>query len=142
MTIRKHHEPVELRGDIEREIVEVLDAVAMHKGISRIELAESIAATPGNAISLDTLQRDYAAVRAQYDLAVQNKARAETGDLIEALSKGQRISIVEQAVAPREPARPNRVLIAAAGIIGGIAAGLGLIVLLEAVSLFPRLPKM
>jgi len=42
MTIRKHHEPVELRGDIEREIVDVLDAVAMSTGISRIDLAEQI----------------------------------------------------------------------------------------------------
>jgi uncharacterized protein involved in exopolysaccharide biosynthesis len=104
------------------------------------DLAQSIAATPGNAISLDTLQRDYAAVRAQYDQAVQNKARAETGDLIEALSKGQRISIVEQAVAPREPVRPNRVLIAAAGIGGGIALGLGLIFLLEVLNRSIRRP--
>jgi uncharacterized protein involved in exopolysaccharide biosynthesis len=104
------------------------------------DLAQSIAATPGNAISLDTLQRDYAAVRAQYDQAVQNKARAETGDLIEALSKGQRISIVEQAVAPREPVRPNRILIAAAGIGGGIALGLGLIFLLEVLNRSIRRP--
>ncbi len=104
------------------------------------DLAQTIAATPGNAISLDTLQRDFAAVRAQYDQAVQNKARAETGDLIEALSKGQRISIVEQAVAPREPVRPNRLLIAAAGIGGGIVAGLGLILLLELLNRSIRRP--
>lgn len=42
MSIRKHFEPVELRGDIEREIVDVLDAVAMHHQISRIDLVEQI----------------------------------------------------------------------------------------------------
>ncbi len=51
-------------------------------------LKASIEATPGNAIALDTLERDYANTRAQYDAAVANKARAETGDTIEALSKG------------------------------------------------------
>jgi uncharacterized protein involved in exopolysaccharide biosynthesis len=89
-------------------------------------LKASIEATPGNAIALDTLERDYANTRAQYDAAVANKARAETGDTIEALSKGQRISIIEQAIAPREPASPNRPLIAAGGVGAGFFLGLGL----------------
>lgn len=42
MSIKKHFEPVELRGDVERTIVDVLDAVAMHQGISRIDLVEKI----------------------------------------------------------------------------------------------------
>ena len=67
----------------------------------------------------------------QYDQAVANKARAETGDTIEALSKGQRISVIEQAIAPREPSSPNRPLIAAAGIGLGLLGGIGLIVLIE-----------
>ena len=62
----------------------------------------SIEATPGNAITLDTLERDYANIRIQYDQAVANKARAETGDIIEALCKGQRISVIEQAVVPQD----------------------------------------
>ncbi len=91
----------------------------------------SIEATPGNAITLSTLERDYANVRTQYDQAVANKARAETGDVIEALSKGQRISIIEQAVVPRDPERPNRALIAAGGVGGGMMLGLGMVLLLE-----------
>ena len=94
-------------------------------------LQASIAATPGNAITLDALQRDYDNTRAQYDQAVANKARAETGDTIEAMSKGQRISVIEQAVAPQEPTRPNRTLIAAAGVGGGIFLGAALVALIE-----------
>jgi uncharacterized protein involved in exopolysaccharide biosynthesis len=104
------------------------------------DLAVTIDATPGNAITLDTLERDYANIRAQYDQAVANKARAETGDLIETLSKGQRISIVEQAVAPRDPTRPNRIMIAAAGIGGGIGLGLALVLLLELLNRSIRRP--
>ncbi len=91
----------------------------------------SIEATPGNAITLDTLERDQANTRGQYDQAVANKARAETGDIIEALARGQRITVIEQAIAPREPDRPNRPLIAAAGVGGGFVLGLGFVMLLE-----------
>lgn len=104
------------------------------------DLATTIEATPGNAIALETLQRDYQAIRSQYEQAVANRARAQTGDLIETLSKGQRISIVEQAVAPRDPARPNRLLIAAAGIGGGIVLGLALVLLLELLNRAIRRP--
>lgn len=104
-------------------------------------LRVTIEATPGNAIALDTLERDYANTRAQYDQAVENKARAETGDIIESLSKGQRISIIEQAVAPREPQSPNRPLIAVAGVGGGLAAGFGLVVLLELLNTAVRRPQ-
>ena len=94
-------------------------------------LETSIAATPGNAVALDELERRYANLRAQYDQAVRNRASAETGDVIESLSKGQRISVIEQAVAPTEPSSPNRPKIAALGVIGGLGMGFGFILLLE-----------
>ena len=104
-------------------------------------LRTSIEATPGNAITVDTLERNYANTRTQYDLAVANKARAETGDVIEALAKGQRISIIEQAIAPRAPRSPNRPLIALAGVAGGIAVGLGVVLLLEILNTAVRRPQ-
>jgi uncharacterized protein involved in exopolysaccharide biosynthesis len=104
-------------------------------------LRTSIEATPGNAIALDTLERDYANTRAQYDQASANKARAETGDIIEALAKGQRISVIEQAIAPREPQSPNRPLIAAGGVGGGIALGIGMVVLMELLNSAIRRPQ-
>lgn len=94
-------------------------------------LQSSIEATPSNAVVLETMQRDYDNVRSQYNEAVAKKARAETGDTIEAMARGQRISVIEQAVAPREPSRPNRPAIAAGGVMGGLALGLGLVALLE-----------
>lgn len=95
------------------------------------ELRLSIEATPGNAITLETLERDYENTRVQYDQSVANKARAQTGDIIEALSKGQRISIIEQAVVPKEPEKPNRMLIAAGGVGGGLFLGLAFVALME-----------
>lgn len=95
------------------------------------DFSRTIAATAGVSIALETLQRDYDILRGQFDGAVGNKARAETGDTIETLSKGQRISVIEQAVAPVAPERPNRPLIAAGGIGAGVLLGLGVVALIE-----------
>lgn len=94
-------------------------------------LKASIDETPGNAIELDALQRDYDNLQTQYDAAVARLGAAQTGDRIEALSKGQRITVIEQAVVPDKPKSPNRTRIALLGGIGGLVAGLGLVVLLE-----------
>jgi uncharacterized protein involved in exopolysaccharide biosynthesis len=103
-------------------------------------LQETIAATPANTIALETLRRNYENVRQQYDQAVANRARAETGDMIEALSKGERISVIEQASPPVEPASPDRGRLISAGIGGGLMAGLGLVVLLELLNASVRRP--
>lgn len=104
-------------------------------------LQETIAATPANTIRLQGMRRDYEAVQAQYERAVANRSAAETGDVIENLSKGQRISVLEQAIAPSSPNSPNRALIAAGGVVMGGAMGLGVVVLLELLNTSIRRPK-
>ncbi len=56
------------------------------------------------------------------------------------MSKGQRFSLVEPAVAPAAPDQPNRVLIAGAGVAGGIGAGAAVILLLELLNRSIRRP--
>lgn len=123
--------PLEIQlADIDRQL-KFLAATREQVSAELEDLKRSIAATPGNAIALDKMERNYANTRAQYDRAVADKARAETGDTIEALAKGQRISVIEQAVAPQKPVSPNRQLIAAGGIFAGLAGGLALVLLIE-----------
>ncbi len=95
------------------------------------ELEASIDRTPENAITLSSLERDYDNIRVQYNQATADFAAARTGDQIEAQSRGQRISVIEQAVVPRAPTSPNRNKIASAGIAGGILAGLAVVILIE-----------
>jgi polysaccharide biosynthesis transport protein len=104
------------------------------------DLAKTIDATPGNAIALGTLERDYENTRVQYNQAVANLGQARTGDQIELTSKGQRISVIEQATVPSEPTSPNRPRIAVAGVAGGMVLGLGFIVLLEILNRAIRRP--
>jgi uncharacterized protein involved in exopolysaccharide biosynthesis len=95
------------------------------------KLRDTILATPLNGVALDTLQHDYDSVRAQFDMTVAKKAEAETGDMIEALSKGQRITVIEPAVPPQDPQRPSRMLLAAGGTFGGLMLGVGAVLGLD-----------
>ena len=139
-TLREPPTPFEIQlADIDAQLAAIQRQRAeLEKQMA--DLVGTIQATPGNTVTLDAMQRDYQNLQAQYNQAVANKARAETGDMIEALSKGQRISLVEQAIAPKEPVSPNRPLVAGAGLGGGLALGLGLIVLLEVLNRAVRRP--
>ncbi|WP_308918160.1 lipopolysaccharide biosynthesis protein [Jannaschia sp. LMIT008] len=126
-------------ADIDRQL-EFLDQQRTRLQGQLEELQATIAATPANAQTINALQRDYENVRSQYDEAVAKRARAETGDMIEALSKGERISVIEQAIVPREPSSPDRTKLLAAGGGGGLLLGLGLIALLELMTSAVRRP--
>ncbi len=105
------------------------------------ELSQTIQATPSNAVTLGSLEREYQNLQAQYNEAVSNRARADMGNTIETLSKGRRITVVEQAVRPTSPSSPNRPLIATAGLGVGLMAGIGLILLLEILNAAIRRPQ-
>lgn len=90
--------------------------------------------TASNAIALDSLQRDYSNIQQQYNRATDNLARASTGERIETLSRGQRISVVDRASVPSVPVKPQRTKIAGMGILIGLAAGAALIAALDLLS--------
>ncbi len=109
---------------------------------ARLEgLDSSLAQTPANTVTLEELNRTYANIEAQYNTAVDRLAQASTGERIESLSRGQRISIIEPPAAPNQPTKPNRVLIAGGGTMFGIVAGIGLIVLIELLNRTARRPE-
>ena len=105
------------------------------------EIDAAIRATPANAIALDGLERNYANIQDQYNAAIRRLSTAATGERIEALSKGQRISIVDQATLPRDPISPNRKLIAGGGTVFGLALGIGAVILAELMRDFVRRPS-
>ncbi|KJS44653.1 MAG: hypothetical protein VR71_05455 [Roseovarius sp. BRH_c41] len=110
--------------------------------IARLEdLNETLAKTPANTVTLEELDRAYANIEAQYNTAVDRLAQASTGERIESLSRGQRISIIEPPAVSNRPTKPNRVLIAGGGTGFGILAGIGLIVLIEVLNRTARRPE-
>ena len=97
--------------------------------------------TPANAITLAELQRDHTNIQNQYNTAVARLASASTGERIEVTSQGQRISVIEHPSEPTTPTKPDRLVIAAGGIVAGILMGLGLVVLLELLNRAARRPE-
>jgi polysaccharide chain length determinant protein (PEP-CTERM system associated) len=104
-------------------------------------VSESVARTPANAIALEALERDYANIQSQYNAAVARLAQARTGERIELLSKGERITVLEQASVPSDPTGPNRPRIAQAGVLAGFAVAAALFVLLELLNSAIRRPQ-
>jgi uncharacterized protein involved in exopolysaccharide biosynthesis len=104
-------------------------------------LNDTIGRTPTNSIRLDELELEYQNIQLQYNTAVDRLSRASTGERIEVMSRGQRISVIEPPAVPSGPSKPNRVLIAGGGGFLGILAGLGLIVLLEFLNRSIRRPE-
>ncbi|MER5173853.1 GumC family protein [Thioclava kandeliae] len=97
-------------------------------------LQDQISRTPANDIALQALQRDYDNIQVQYNGAVSRLAQASTGERIETLSRGQRVSVLEQPSVPDQPIKPNRKKIAVMGAVAGLIAGSGLIALLHFLS--------
>ena len=95
------------------------------------ELEASVRATPNNEMVLNGLELELTNLTTQYEAAVANLGQANVGERIEVLSKGERFSLIEPPTEPIGPVKPRRKLIAAAGVVGGGALGLGFVVLLE-----------
>jgi hypothetical protein len=120
--------------------VETLESVIEEARAELVRLEDAISRTPLNAITLQSLERDYENIRGQYDSSVARLAQASTGERIELTSRGQRISLIEAASVPQNPARPNRKLIAAAAGVAGVGLAVGLFVLLEILNHTVRRP--
>jgi polysaccharide chain length determinant protein (PEP-CTERM system associated) len=120
--------------------IETLDAIAAGARDEIARLEDAIRRTPLNAITLRSLERDYENVRRQYDRVVASLAEANTGERIEVTARGQRISIIEAANVPREPAGANRVRTVAMGVATGLGLAGGLFVLLEFLNRSVRRP--
>jgi polysaccharide chain length determinant protein (PEP-CTERM system associated) len=104
------------------------------------KLQANLLKLPANSLQLEGLQRAFDATRQRYQAASDRLAAAETGERIELLSKGERISVIEQAVPPTSPTAPGRAMIAAGGAGAGAVLGFGMVFLLEMLNRSIRRP--
>ncbi|MBJ7499697.1 MAG: lipopolysaccharide biosynthesis protein [Sphingopyxis sp.] len=84
---------------------------------------------------LGELQQRLAAVNTQYEQVQNQLMGARAGVRAEDEQMSERLSVVEPPVIPDQPSWPNRLLIGAIGVFGGLGAG---IVLALAIELFLR----
>jgi polysaccharide chain length determinant protein (PEP-CTERM system associated) len=126
-------------ADIDQQI-ETLDTEIKRSEAELSELEKSISQTPGNAITLESMKRDYENIRRQYDSAVASLSKARLGEQIELTARGQRITLIEPASVPTSPARPNRPMIAATGVAAGAGLAFAFFMLMEFLNRTVRRP--
>jgi uncharacterized protein involved in exopolysaccharide biosynthesis len=104
-------------------------------------LQDSIDRTPANQVALDALNRDYLNIQQQFNTAVAKQNQAAAGADIAALSKGEKMTVMDAASPPTSPTSPNRALIGLGGIGGGMGLGVLVIMLMELLNRSVRRPK-
>jgi len=95
------------------------------------DLTDSISRTPSVEAALSALTRDYQNLRDEYTQTKAKFADAQIGERLEQDRQAERFEVLEQATVPSAPTKPNRKKIMVAGLGGGFALGIGLVVLLE-----------
>lgn len=103
-------------------------------------LRSSIERTPANGITLSGLERQQENIQDLYNASVGRLAQAQTSLNIVAAAKGERITVLEAATVPNEPASPNRTQIALIGIGAGLVLAGGFFFLLELLNQTVRRP--
>lgn len=105
-----------------------------------VEIETTVSLTPGISVSLRSLEREYENVQMQYNAALERLAVAQTSERIELASRGQRVTVLEQATTPTDPSSPPDILIIIGGTAFGAMVGVGLVVLMEALNKTVRRP--
>ncbi len=71
-----------------------------------------------------SLTRDYDNIRRSYDSLLDKRLNAKLYENLEKSQQGEQFTILERALPPNAPYRPNKVLVLALGLVLGGAAGL------------------
>ena len=104
-------------------------------------LRSSIERVPANGVLLGRLEREQENIQNLYNASVGRLAQAQTTLNIVAAAKGERITVLEAASVPDEPASPSRTRIALMGIGIGIGLAGGFFLLLEVLNQTVRRPS-
>ncbi len=111
--------------------LELLKAQRADLALKANSLEQSIGRTPLIEAQLSQLIRDTDSLREEYRQAQAKLADAVTGERLEEDRQSERFEIIEQAIVPSEPIKPDRPRIILAGAFGAMAFGAGLVVLME-----------
>jgi uncharacterized protein involved in exopolysaccharide biosynthesis len=98
----------------------------------QLEAAEKVVSpSGGGGGDLDSLQAQQEANQKSLDLATAKYQAAQLGEALEKNQQSEKLEVIEQPTVPQEPVKPNRPKIIGMGLLLGVAAGVGLTLLLE-----------
>jgi succinoglycan biosynthesis transport protein ExoP len=122
-----------LPGEI-KEIDARLAEISVEKAAleeTQQSLEASLLATPANETSLRNMEMERDNIQAQYTAAVARLAEASTGERVEALLKGERLELFQEALPPEYPRSPQRRFIVIGAFLAGILLAAGLMLARE-----------
>lgn len=90
-----------------------------------------LAATPTRETDLIELTRDYDPLRDIYTSLLGKRENAKAASNLERRQIGEQFKVLDPARMPEKPFTPNRVQINSSGALAGLAAGIGLLLLVE-----------
>jgi len=82
--------------------------------------------TPLRALELSKISRGYDITLRKYQDLLAKSLESELSENMEKKQKGEQFQILDAANLPTKPVRPNRLLIILAGLVAGLAGGIGL----------------
>lgn len=88
-------------------------------------------AAPTRESEMTELMRDYETLRKVYTDMLAKREESKVAANLERRQIGEQFKILDPASRPERPFSPNRQMIAAAGLAGGIGLGLAIVLLLE-----------
>lgn len=112
-----------------------LKALEKMENTSQQPAPRSTGSTQNNPVvdeALDALLAQRLSMQKNLEAANQKLAAARLGENLERDQFSERLQVIEQAIAPQKPIKPNRFKIAAIGIIAGALAGLAGVFAIEA----------
>ena len=106
--------------------------------VSRRQLRAKLAGLEDRMAKAPAVERDYATLsrdldnnQLKYRDVRQKQMEAQVSQNLEDERKGERFTLIEPPTQPEQPASPNRVAIAIAGVVLALASGIGIGLLLE-----------
>jgi uncharacterized protein involved in exopolysaccharide biosynthesis len=118
-----------------RRLEAELKALEKMENTSQQPAPRSTGSTQNNPVvdeALDALLAQRLSMQKNLEAANQKLAAARLGENLERDQFSERLQVIEQAIAPQKPIKPNRFKIAAIGIIAGALAGLAGVFAIEA----------
>jgi succinoglycan biosynthesis transport protein ExoP len=80
---------------------------------------------------ISSLMRDYDSLKIHYQALLDKRMNAQMASELEEHQKAEKFVVLDPAPIPEKPYGPNRALISLAGLLGGLFAGFGLMLVAE-----------
>jgi succinoglycan biosynthesis transport protein ExoP len=90
-----------------------------------------VEATPKVEQELQKLQRDYASMQGNYQSLLEKQLSAKLAQNLEERQKGEQFRVIDPANLPVSPVTPQRRQLVLLGFVGGLAAGIALVIGLD-----------